>query len=99
MRSYKKLKKYNGGKPSINNKGLLIVHVSSASSTTQNTIDCTIQNPDGTTSVMSILLFPVLDSSSGLPFAVPAGNCWSIIPFNVVALAGGTSAANIYELF
>jgi hypothetical protein len=98
MRSYKKLKKYNGVL-SKNNKGLLIIHTSNPFSIFSKTITCTLQNPDETTSNLAIVLFPVIDSSTGLPFNTPSGNCWSMVPFNVIALSGNTSDTNIYELF
>ncbi len=99
MRSYKKIKKYNGGSLSKNNKGLLLIHISNISSSTALSLPCNIQNPDGSTSNIIPVLYPVIDSSTNLPFSTPAGNGWAIIPFNVLSISGLTSQANIYELF
>lgn len=99
MRSYKKIKKYVGDSLSKNNKGLLLIHISNIASSTTITLTCTIQNPDGTTSNLKSILYPVINSGTGLPYNPPIGNSWSIIPFNVVGITGNINQANIYELF
>lgn len=100
MRSYKKIKKYVGGSLSKNNKGLLLINLSDISMGTSISFTCTIQNPDGSTSNLVSILYPVLNSGTGLPYSPPAGNSWSIIPFNVVGITSGNiNQANIYELF
>jgi hypothetical protein len=100
MRSYKKIKKYVGGSLSKNNKGLLLINISDISVGTPINFICTIQNPDGSTSNLVSTLYPVLNSGTGLPFSTPAGNCWSIIPFNVAGITSNNiGQSNIYELF